>query len=183
MNPNQIENLRRRAAELAVAASTVRGSPTGTVRAARRALQTVRLEAFVVSSRTQFLDVLEHETRRVRSRLPRGARHWGIARKILNIYLRSCVYSRPLAEAYRLTRIERWLELPLDSQVARGAHACSDAKLPRWRTVKGLTRKDSAAFQKAAVDLAAKLRVYPIHFEACWWRETVERCECCETQE
>jgi len=181
MTPNQVEKLRHRIAELAVVGSTVRGSPTGTVKAARRALKAIRLDAFVVSSRARFVQVLERETRQLRSMLPSGARHWGIARKILNIFLRACVYSRPIAEAYRLGRIEPWLELPLDGQVARGVRICSTTQLPRWRTIKGLEPGDSEQYQRAAGRLAEEFRVCPIHFEACWWREPVTACECRRT--
>ena len=179
MNQRQIDNLRLRTAELAVGASTVRGAGApGTVAAARRALKAVPLRSFAVRSRRQFRAILERHTRNVQSRLPPNARHWGVARKVLNIFLRSCVYSRPLARAYGITHIEQWLELPLDSQIARGIRTCSGAPVPRWRTVKGVSPGTQAQYQAAAEALARKLRVRRIHLEACWWRETISHCAC-----
>jgi hypothetical protein len=179
MRPRHIEKLRERTAELSVGASTVRNAGArGVVRASRRALKSVNLAKFAVGTRSRFLKALERETQKVRLKLPPGARHWGVARKVLNIFLRSCVYSRLIARAYGLSQVERWLELPLDSQVANGIHVCSRMALPRWQTIKGLESDVSVCYQNAAASLARRLRVHPIHLETCWWREDLDRCKC-----
>ena len=179
MNDWQIENLRLRTAELSVAPSTVRkaGAP-GTVRAAREALKSVDLGRFAVDSKSKFLEELDRETQTVRRRLPSGARHWGIARKVLNIFLRSCVQHRALSAALGLARLEFWLEIPLDSYTARGIHMCSGETLPRWKSVKSLSPEQSAAYQAAARRLAQRVGCRPVHLEACWWRTNTDHCKC-----
>lgn len=146
--------------------------------AALRALARVPLATFAVSSRPRFLAALDRQTLVVKGRLPPGAQHWGIARKVLNIFVRSSVYNRQLSRAYSLAHLEPWLELPLDSQVAQGLATCSGSSLPRWHSVKGLRPDVSAEYQAAAAALARKRGVFPIHLEACWWRERVRRCQC-----
>jgi hypothetical protein len=172
MNKTLLENMRFRTAEGAVGASTVRGAGVpGVARAARGALKRVNLSRFKVRSRARFLTVLGQETERVRRKLPEGARHWGIARKVLNIFLRDVVYNRHLSSHFGLSRIEGWLELPLDSHVAKGIRASSNEdSLPRWKTVKGLTRDVSDRYQTAARRIAKEEGDYPIHLEYYWFR-------------
>ena len=170
MNKTLLKDMRSWTAERAVGASTVRGAGVrGVVSAARGALERVNLGRFKVRSRAQFLKVLDQETEKIRRKLPEGVRHWGIARKVLNIFLRDVVYNRHLSLQLGLCRIECWLELPLDSLVAKGIRASSkEDKLPRWRTVKGLTRDVSDRYQTAARRIAKKEEVHPIHLEYYW---------------
>jgi hypothetical protein len=172
MNKAQIQNLRRRTAELAVGPSTVRNAGArGVVRAASEALTSVNLKRFNVNSRQTFLRILNRETKKVRSQLPKGAQHWGVARKVLNIFLRDVVYHRHLCEHYSLRRIEKWLELPLDAQVAAGITAAApEPSLPRWHSIKGLTPDDSQKYQDASIQIAKGKGVLPIHMEYEWWR-------------
>ena len=177
MNRHLVENLRLRTAELAVAASTVRGAGgKGVTRAARAALKSVPLRRFAVRSRSAFDRVLESQTRRIQARLPRGARHWGVARKVLNIFLRSVVFHRHLCSAYKLERTEAWLELPLDRHVAEGIQReYAGTALPRWRTIKGLLPDVSAAYQRAGRSIAAVRGAEPVHLEYYWWRNPGHR--------
>src|SRR5712691_5811356 len=94
--------------------------PKGTISAAREYLAGLDLTRFRASSEKEFRSSLNQATRRFLDYLPRGAKHWGAARKFLNIFLRNVVYNRFLCDHYRLLRLEPWLELPLDSQVAKG---------------------------------------------------------------
>ena len=172
MDRQLVENLRLRTAELAVAAATVRGAGAkGVTRAARAALKSVPLRRFRVRSRSAFERVLESQTRRIQARLPRGARHWGVARKVLNIFLRSVVFHRHLCSAYGLERTEGWLELPLDRHVAEGVRQpYAGTGLPPWKTIKGPTPAVSAAYQEAGRSIAAVRGAQPVHLEYYWWR-------------
>lgn len=178
MNAFQAKNLLERIAELSVGASTVRNAGAKRVaERARTALKRIDIEAFQVSTRDDFLEELERETNRINRYLPLGARHWGVARKVSNIFLRACVQNRPLARHYGLSKIEKWLELPLDSHVADGIKLCSkNSELPIWTTINGLDVDTSDEYQKAARSIARIKKVNAIDLESCWWRTGIKRC-------
>lgn len=168
-----IELLRLRTAELSVGGSTVRGTGRkGVAKAIRDALKEVPLRRFSnLSSSAAFGRVLDRETERVRVTLPRGAQQWGLARKVLNIYLRSAVFSRHLCAEFRLSRMEAWLELPLDSFVGKGICSTPEgANLPRWKTIKGLTPEVNAQYQQCGRTVARRLGVMPAHLEYEWFQ-------------
>lgn len=110
--------IRSRIARVAVGPSSVRGNPAGTTDAARRFLRGLPLGSFATCDRAGFIRVLDYSTSRMQAVLPTGAGHWGLARKLLNIYLRDCVYAAHLRSAYGLGRIEPFCEVPLDSITA-----------------------------------------------------------------
>lgn len=49
------------------------------------------MSSFVVRSQPQFLAKLDAETCRLQTVLPAGTRHWGSARKALNLFLRDAL--------------------------------------------------------------------------------------------
>ena len=97
--------------------------PKGTIEVARQYLASLDLQRFSVKTEREFRVVLNRTTRAYLTKLPAEGRHWGAARKFLNIFLRGVVYDRFLCEEYDLYRIEPWLEVPLDSHVAKGLKA------------------------------------------------------------
>lgn len=172
-NEQLVENLQLRAARVAITASASRkqGAP-GVVEAAREVVGGINLAKFVVESEREFVRQLDQQTQRLKSRLPAAAQSWGLARKLLNIFLRDCAYTYILRDAYGLDRIERWLEVPLDSYTAAGLTAAAkklDESPPRWRTVKSLMPADSAEYQRVAARVADELRVLRVHLDAYWW--------------
>ena len=167
----------RRIAQLAVGPSTARGmGPKGTIQKARDFLQALDLHRFQVKSEKAFQRVLETVTLELKSALPRTAQRWGSARKFLNIFLRDVLYNRYLCEAYRFKHLEPWLELPLDSHVARGLKSEPTGQhLPRWETVVGLTSKQSQEYQNFAAQLANQLRTHRIHLDLKYWRDETNK--------
>jgi len=104
----------------------------------------------------------------------RSAGSWGLARKLLNIYIRDCVYSRMLCAHYRLESIEPFLEVPLDSFVAKGLIAASNDLgqsrcLPAWKTIKGLSREHSDRYQEFASELAQSRGHARVHLDVLLW--------------
>src|SRR5688572_6159957 len=97
--------IRSRIARLAVGPSTVRGNPAGTTEAARGFLRALRLRRFAAGDRAEFRRELDRSTAQLQAALPGGRGRWGVARKLLNIYLRDCTYSAHLRSFYRLGRI------------------------------------------------------------------------------
>ena len=142
----------------AVGASTVRGQPSGTADACREFFSRIDLTKVPRRSQALFDKWLNDQTRRLQRKLPNPDRPWGIARKTLNLFLRSCFYNRFLCERYRLDRAEPWLEVPLDGVVARGLrkHA-GRGRLPDWPGLAWLTPERSETFQQHALDYAAEM--------------------------
>lgn len=162
-----------RAARIAVSASAVRGrGNTGVVPAGRRHLRSLNLAAFGTSDAARFEKTLNHETERLRVALPAKARHWGIARKVLNIFVRDCFYTTYLCDPFNLRKAEHLFEIPLDSYTAKGLRkGMGRGKLPQWPGVKGVTPDLNSKYQSAATQLAAERDVARIHLDALWWSQ------------
>lgn len=111
--------------------------PPGTLESVREFLKSLDLAAIGNTDPAQFCNTLNDLTEKLRRALPNGARHWGLARKCLNLFLRDALYNYYLREGYGLERFERYLEVPLDSYVGRGLlDEPEGERLPPWRTVK-----------------------------------------------
>ena len=169
-----IDRLQARTALLAIGRSTLRnqGAP-GVITAARRYLRTVNLRDFATPTRQAFRAALDRHTTRLMKRFPAGANNnWGAARKAMNIFLRDVLYSRPLCEHYGLAKLERWLELPLDSNVYDGlVQDSARHELPRGPGVKGLDGTVSAQLQAAADSIARTNRIDRVHLDVKYWRK------------
>jgi hypothetical protein len=176
MNKELLDLLHRRIAGTSVGASTARGmSPRGTIAAARNYLAGLDLSRFSVQSEKEFRGLLNRATRAYVKKLPVGAQCWGPARKFLNIFLRGVVYNKYLCAAYELGQIEPWLEVPLDSHVAKGLKGEDGGnKLPRWQTVVGLDADTRRRYQLFASQVAAKRGVCRIHLDLLYWRRQGE---------
>jgi hypothetical protein len=172
LNAKYREYLQRHIGNTSVGASTARGmGPKGTIQAAREYLQTVDLRRFRVRSERMFQRRLNKVTEELRQSLPKKARHWGSSRKFLNIFLRGCLYNRYVCEHYKLQVLERWLEVPLDSQVGKGLRKCLPKEnVPRWKSVVGITPRENATFQSCAARLAVSEGVCRVHLDLKFWR-------------
>jgi hypothetical protein len=160
-----------RTARVAISPSTVRGrGNAGTVAASQRFLRSLPLRRFALHNPRRFATELDRTTDDLCAALPRKAQHWGLARKILNVFLRDCLYTTYLAEAYHLPGAERFLELPLDSITARQLqHAAGRGVLPRWPGVRQVTADVSALYQAVAAREAKNQNIARIHLDALWW--------------
>jgi hypothetical protein len=160
-----IAGLRSRLARVAVTASTLRSLPADTAPVARRFLRELPLKPFAVQDRAEFDRALDSATERFVKELPPGCRHWGVARKFLNIYVRECAYNAHLRSAFQLGPAERYLEVPLDGVVAE------QLALPgeKWTGLAALTPQKSAAYQKAAATLAENRRTRRVHLDVELW--------------
>lgn len=172
MNTQYLQLLQKRIGSTSVGPSTARGmGPSGTIQAARRYLQTLDIARFVRRNETAFRSELDAATLELQKFLPKDARNWGSARKFLNIFLRDCAYNKYLCERFRLEKIESWLELPMDSHVAKGLkREGKRGELPRWRTVIGLTPSENSAYQVFASSVAEQEGVLRAHLDVKYWR-------------
>lgn len=118
----------------------------------------------------RFTAVLDQETLRLLADLPKAARHWGIARKLLNIFLRDCLHTAHLTDRFRLKKLEPQLEVPLDSITAKALkRSAGRGSLPPWPGVKHLSPAASEVFQAAAANEATRLGIARVHLDAVWW--------------
>jgi len=68
-----------------------------------------------------------------------------------------------------LVKLERLLEIPVDSQVARQLkHECK--ALPRWRGVKNLRAEENREYQRVAAGIAAHKGISRVHLDIWYWR-------------
>lgn len=170
---NYVKRLQARTAMLAVGRSTLRnqGAP-GMVAVARKYLCSVNLRRFSVRSGSQFFSVLDRQTEILSQRFPAGGRgNWGAARKCLNIFLRDVCYCRPLCDHFALAAIEKWLEVPLDSNVYKGLSADSERDVPVWPGIKSLSSEVSAELQAAAYIVAESFGFPRVHLDIRYWRK------------
>ena len=80
-----------------------------------------------------------------------------------------------IRKAYRLDQAEQFFELPLDSIIGARLAKESGGALPRWKTVRALTRDLSDEYQKMALRVARKEKVARVHLDAMWWGVADER--------
>lgn len=165
-----INALRVRAARISTGASATRGQGRGVSREARRFLSNLNLRYFATSRDQLFRSRLDEATRRLSRSLPRGTQSWGLARKVLNIFLREALYTSYLARYSGIAKAERLLEVPLDSITAKRLreHA-GRGGLPRWPGVKHLTIDVSDHYQALARFVASQHEMARVHLDAYWW--------------
>jgi hypothetical protein len=173
MNDELLKRLLLRTASSSIGASTVRNQgAAGVVQAARRGLAKINLERYRGVGADRFSTLLNEDTNKLQRLLPPGARHWGTARKCINIFFRDILYNRFLNDRYSFSSFEPLLELPLDRHVATGLQSAREGKtLPRWTTIKRLTPETSAAYQKAATRIATRLGTHTVHLDLMYWRD------------
>lgn len=174
MDYKTIELLIKREASASVGNSTLRGQGAkGVVDSSRKALARIKIDKYsVVSTQDEFLRILEGDTQELMKSLPTGAQNWGAARKVLNIFLRSLVYNKHICKALKFNHIEKWLEIPLDSHVAKGLSSTTlGSDLPRWHSIKHLNKNDSDRYQTIANKIAQKLGINRVDLDIYLWRQ------------
>ncbi len=171
-SPKLLQSFQARAARVAIGPSSMRGpARKGVVVAARNYLRHLPLSDFGTADETAFRRSLDKATDELRLALPKPSRHWGLARKGLNIFLRDCLYTVYLRQAFSLQRAERFFEVPLDSISGRSLWQHSSGRLPRWKTVQELDRFLSDEYQGEAMRQAAARKIARVHLDAIWWGE------------
>lgn len=164
-----LKMIQHRTARVAITASaTRRQGADGVVRCARDFVVSLKLAPFGTRDQRAFTRQLDAATRRLRACLPRRVATWGLARKLLNIFLRDSLYTSYLAKEHGLAAAERFLEIPLDSITAKRIRK-EVPELPRWPGVKHLDPDRSAAYQAAALFIARQHGVARVHLDAYWW--------------
>jgi len=171
MSEDFLTSVQRFVAITAVGASALRNQGgSGVIEAAHHFLLDCDLAEFVRPTEEEFKTELDKQTVSLQQAFPEGTRHWGAARKALNIFLRDALYNRFLAEKYKLPSIENWLEVPLDSRVAgRLIEEDQERNLPPWPGLKRLTPSISAQFQSFAGGKAKERTLARVHLDVYLW--------------
>lgn len=159
-----------RVARIAVSASAARGQGAGTVKAAREHLSVLDLRQFGLKNESKFHMRLDVATDSLCEALPKVSRNWGIARKLMNIFLRDALYTTYLAEKYHLIRAEPFFEIPLDLITSMQLRkAAGRGVLPRWGGVKHLKPDDSDCYQAYAAKVGGEFGLSRVHLDTYWW--------------
>jgi hypothetical protein len=99
------------------------------------------------------------------------ARNWGTARKVINLFLRVVLYNTYLRRYYSFQIIDKFLEVPIDSFVAKKIKENSDnCDLAKWKGIKHLKYNESMQFQKAAMNIAKQKGIARTHLDLEYWR-------------
>ena len=144
----------------------------GMAKAARKFLRKVNLGRIPAGKQADFARWLNAKTAELRRAFPEGGRHWGAARKVMNLFLRHACYNVFVREKHRLHKLERWLEVPLDGIVAKklkDEDACG--VLPTWPGLKGLDKNVSNEYQHFAESFAKQKGIARVHLDPLLWGE------------
>lgn len=131
-----------------IPASALRGQRApGLTKTVRRFFERLPLAQFGVANGKVFASRLDDVTLRLLKMFPRHARHWGVARKTVNLFLRDAYYNQFLALKYQLSRTAAFYELPLDSYTARALRVFDDEwDLPKWNGLGRLSPDGSRVY-------------------------------------
>jgi hypothetical protein len=170
MNTHDLaSDIQAHVARITIGPSALRKQGPGVADAARPFLATLPLAKFATASDKVFARRLDEYTLRLQGKFPTGSGSWGLARKLLNIFLREALYNRYLAERYDLAVSEKLLEVPLDSITGKRLVHLEGARLPAWPGVKYLRPEVSAQFQDKANIHAHQKGIARVHLDAIWW--------------
>jgi len=163
-------DLQRYIAITAIGPSALRsqGAP-GVISAAREFLASLPLSPFGTHDAREFTARLNATTLRLQAAFPRPARHWGAARKAINLFLRDACYNVYLRETHDLAKAEPWLELPLDAVGARELRRVLGRVVPVWPGLKHLPPEMSLTYQREASALAEQRQIARVHLDVSLW--------------
>lgn len=168
-----LPTLQRFVAFAAIGPSALRNQgASGVIGAAREFLGGLDLSSFAVATGAEFGAVLDAATESLESRFPKRARHWGAARKAVNLFLRDSLNNRYIEERHHLSRAEPWMEIPLDKVVAgRLKERDRSDDLSPWPGLKRLTMSVSDEYQAFACELAKQRGLARVHLDMYLWLE------------
>lgn len=143
----------------------------------------MRLDCFGGIGRKKFASRLMLSTRSLRNKLQKLApgqpavEFFGISRKVINIYLHNVFYNRYLSREHGLDCLESWLEVPMDSHVARGLlKVARQEQIAIPDAISGvfkiweLTPTRHRAWQNLAMLVAKALGTQRVHLDAYFYR-------------
>lgn len=182
MTKTQFEKkLYRRIAQVSIGASAIRNQGgAGLIEILRNYFEhEINPSTFfkVLPKKKPYKDYLDYHTNEILKRFPNGAKSWGGARKGLNLFLRDLVYNGYFANKYNvpteysdLNLFLKYLEVPLDKEVALGIIQDSENVIPRWTNIKNLLPKISELYQQEAQIIANQKGTARVNLDLIYWR-------------
>ncbi|ENN6985943.1 hypothetical protein ACAB91_004503 [Vibrio parahaemolyticus] len=128
------------------------------------------LELAEIRTETDFVDFLSVKTEELSKLLVVDHRYnWGAARKVLNIYLKLCAANKDLHPFFKLSTVEPFLEVPLDSHVVRSIDKDVSTNFIADFQIKRLTKERSDVIQSVAHSIAANKELYRYELDYLYW--------------
>lgn len=167
-----IATLQHQVAVTAVGPSALRGQGKGVLGVSQDFLAQLSLARLPKSNAKCFRAWLDRQSEALLDVLPVEKRPWGAARKAINLFLRDALYNQYLCSHFELQLVEPWLEVPLDSAVARGLKSHEKrGELPQWPGLKNLQPNVSDRFQDFAAYRAEQEGIARVHLDIYLWLE------------
>jgi hypothetical protein len=154
----------------ASAPSAIRNQGRGVTRTCTDYLIEMDITGIPGMDEAGFHNWLDRGTTGLASRINVNYPPWGAARKAINLFLRDLLYNKYLSSEYHLEHVEPWMEIPLDSVVARVLRSESGGRqLPVWPGLKRLNAQIGARFQTFAAQLASSRNIARVQLDVSIW--------------
>jgi len=164
--------MQRRTGVTAVGPSALRGQGKGVLKVSQEYLGAIDLSQIPASNLNEYIAWLDEHTNALLERLPIRNRPWGAARKAMNLFMRDTLYNQYLNDHYSIGTLEPWMEVPLDSAVAKGLKRYARrGRLPHWPGLKNLNARENDVFQEYALDYAKIKNIPRVHLDIYLWIE------------
>ena len=126
MKEELLKLLQYRTAEGATGPSALRNQGNrGVLAAARHFLKAIDLFEFSVTSEQKFKSVLDDHTNHLTLSFPEGARHWGAARKALNLFLRDVLGHHLSTPEFQYPLVDKPRNCRINSSTFFEKHCCN----------------------------------------------------------
>ena len=169
---NFIVTMQRRTGVTAVGPSALRGQGAGVLKATQNYLGSIELSNIPATNQEEYNKWLDAHTETILSILPIRNKPWGAARKALNLFMRDVLYNRYLCDHFGIRKFEKWMELPLDSAVAKGLKKLAGRRrLPPWPGLKRLKEDTSQIYQSFATEYSRTRGISRVHLDIYLWTE------------
>jgi len=177
LSSQDLDALQTYVAAASVGPSTVRSYPGETKSICQRHLSSLNLRPLRQGSPSDFRTFLTRQTQSLirklssNSALPIPESYFGVARKVVNIFLHNAYYNQFLCEHFSLWRHVESYEVPLDSKVARGIRADSRslglAFEPSWEwsSLRAFDASTNQRYQELARAIAESMATYRVHLD------------------
>ena len=121
-----------------------------------------------MNSEEKFQEILDKHTERLQNKIP--SHSWGIARKVLNIFLFEAAHNVVLNRNYNFDKIVPFLEVPLDNPNAQKLRKYAKSGVLHWTNISSLKRDASMKFQEYATQYAQEHNCERCYLDLYWWR-------------